>query len=79
MRNFTHYVQCTLKHLPTRREQVCWIPECFAVPGKIIGIREAGGEWDEGWTVWLTGTRLEKSVVEQRQRDYLHTREASDV
>lgn len=49
----TLYKQCRLvKNGIT--EQTSWIPEEFAVNGKVIKIRE-NGVWDDGWVVESSG------------------------
>lgn len=34
---------------------VAWIPQQFAVKGKIIGLKKKDGSWDEGWEVTSEG------------------------
>lgn len=80
-----YYKQCVLQkkidvYTPNRiREMTTYIPEAFAKVGKYLQILE-GGEWSDGWKVVLAGkVRLDEAYVQERSRDYKHTREASDV
>ncbi len=54
----TYYRQCRLQKGNTH--QMSWIPEEFAVKGKIIKLRDEDGVWDDGWKVnEAYSTRLE--------------------
>ena len=77
-----YYKQCILqKQVDDKRirEMTTFIPEQFAKVGKYLEILE-GEEWSDGWRVKLASkVRLEESYVQERSRDYKHTRETSDV
>lgn len=53
-----YYKQChlTKKTKETTWEQTSFIPEEFAVVGKVIKIKE-NGVWDDGWIVKEAGSR----------------------
>ena len=75
------YVQCSLSK-PTKdgeKKQVSWIPEHFAVEGKYLELKE-GDDWEDGGLVTSVGdVKQSGSVLNERGRDYLATRKASDV
>jgi hypothetical protein len=57
----TYYRQCRLNK-SGMLDQVSWIPEQFAVLGKVLKLRNEGGEWDDGWVVKNVGdTRLDET------------------
>jgi hypothetical protein len=67
------HCQCQLKrsnsHLTT------WIPEKFAVKGKVLRL----GDYGDGWVVVDVFTRLDSKEVGVRSGDYLIQRAASDL
>lgn len=85
-----YYKQCVLqKRIDDKRVRAitAFIPEQFAkkgkyikvIDGKYFEILEEEG-WSDGWEVVLAGTvRLDDAYVQERSRDYLRTRETSDV
>ncbi len=59
---------------------VAWIPDEFAVVGKIIDVRQKDGKWSEGWTVDIVyGPLLSFEYVREHERDYKSQRKASDI
>ena len=60
---------------------VSWIPEPIATPGLRVRLKDVEtGEWTDGWTVInATEPALPASVLIRQSRDYLRTRQASDV
>lgn len=59
---------------------VAWIPEKFAAVGRVIGIKNADGEWVEGWRVDTTSENSRPgSYLNERSRDHCKTRDASDI
>jgi hypothetical protein len=52
-----NYCQCRLQKTGkgVHWEQTSFIPEEFAVEGKIIKLRDKEGVWDDGWEVMETG------------------------
>ena len=61
MAKVTFYRQCRLaRPTPTGEvRQMSWIPDPFAVPGRVVRLRAADKTWDDGWTVTEVGrTRL---------------------
>lgn len=71
-------VQCVLERHNT--QLVSWIPERFAVQGKILKIKTCEG-WSNGWSVKTVYGCSKKSVdeVDRMNTDYRHQREASDI
>lgn len=69
--------QCTL--VKDNRVMTATIPEKYAIAGKVIGLKD-DGVWDEGWTVRSVGdVAIKSDVMNERSRDYLNTRKASDI
>ena len=59
---------------------VAWIPDQFAVVGKVIDLRDEKGEWSRGWIVRdVYPQRLKYEYVREHERDYKSQREASDI
>lgn len=74
------YVQCELTHLDHKSVEISWIPEKYAVKGRIIKIFDrVKNEWSDNWQVTELYDKLPASVVESFERDYLKQREQSDV
>lgn len=72
------YKQCTLKKGMVVYK--AWIPQQFAVRGKLIQIKNELGNWGSTWEVVSTGEMaLSGSYVRELERDYLHQRRASDI
>jgi hypothetical protein len=57
---------------------VIWIPEKFAKIGKYIKIKE-NDIWDNGWEVIEVWAKKELDSIEDKERDFLKQRKASDV
>lgn len=61
----TYYKQCELvkKVGPSTLTQVSWIPEKFAIKGKVLKLKE-GQNWDDHWIVCSVSDarRLEKHL-----------------
>lgn len=66
------YSQCRLQRGAT--EQVAWIPSEFAVRGKYVRIKDV-----DGWRVVSVGAERPAEYVRERERDFRHQREASDI
>lgn len=79
------FKQCLLNKGTARK--VSWIPAIFAKIGRVLKLRitiQSGclvdhGPWDDGWTVLEVWGGAEEKEVEDRSRDYLRTRKASDI
>ena len=55
--------------------QTAWIPKKFAVVGKYIRIKN-----DNGWEVKeVYDVEMPEVTITARSRDYLHTRDVSDI
>ena len=72
-----YYRQCKLRKRLT--EEVVWIPE--RVDGKPIMFGEyLKIDGDDGWRILFIGdTRMEESYLQERERDHLYQRRASDI
>lgn len=70
MANFSR--QCRL--VKDNAEKVSWIPEKFAVVGKILKLKE-----DNGWEVVSVGSRMESSVVNEKSQEYKKHRGTTDI
>jgi hypothetical protein len=72
------YRQCLLKKgtLVT----TSWIPEKFAVLGKVLKLKDDDGSWDNGWVVEAVYGRLEESKLPDSHREIrkLGTRTGGD-
>jgi hypothetical protein len=58
MPKIVYYRQCRLAK-PTETgelRQVSWIPDKFAIPNKVLQLRERDGKWDKGWVVVQVGS-----------------------
>lgn len=59
---------------------VTWLPSKFAIKGKIVKLKESKvGVWIDGWSVTDVWATMDSSYVNERSRDYLNTRKASDI
>lgn len=68
-----HYRQCELSKGPSR--EVAWIPEQFAVAGKVLRIGD-----DDGWRVEAAGAvRKTRDQIESHERDHLGHRSRTDI
>ena len=69
----TYYRQCTLTMKTV--EQVAWIPEEFAIIGKILKIND-----QDGWRVKVVGLhRQSEDYVQDHERDFLGHRKRTDI
>jgi hypothetical protein len=80
----SYYVQCRLvrplspKSLDSHQVLETWLPESKAIVGKWLELK-IRGKWVNGWQVTETWSRRPAEQVEDKARDYLHQREASDA
>ena len=60
---------------------ISWIPAKIAVPELRVRLKDSeSGEWTEDWTVLnVTEPAVPAKLLERQSRDYLRTRDASDV
>jgi hypothetical protein len=66
------FKQTTLQN--GNRSKTVWIPDKYAVVGKVLRLMQ-----EDGWTVTgVYGSRTRREVHE-RGRDHLRTRQASDI
>jgi hypothetical protein len=61
--------------------QVSWIPDRFAVPGKVLRLRAGGRDWTDGWVVREVGrNRLaEGDLPDFHQMSKSHLRATGDA
>jgi hypothetical protein len=77
MTNTIFYRQCAMRR--GESHQVAWIPEVFAVSGKIVDLKQSG-RISCGWLVTGVGdVRLDGAYLADRSQDYKRTRKASDA
>lgn len=63
----------------SRVTYIAWIPEKFAVVGKVLDFKDDNGVWSVGWTVTAVYTRQSTLEVRERSRDHLRQRKSSDI
>lgn len=68
------YKQCKMQQ--GDRFHIAWIPERFAVANKNIIIDSLDGDWK---VIEIGSAKMAEEYVRDRSRDYLRTREASDI
>jgi len=56
-----------------------YIPEPFCEVGRVLKLRNEGGEWDDGWVVKSAGERRSHLEVNEHSQHYKHQRKASDI
>ena len=58
---------------------VCWIPEKYAIVGKVLRVKMYDG-WQDGWVVMRVGSvSLTEEELAVRKDDHSHQREVSDI
>ncbi len=78
------YIQCMLQRR-TRKDEtlilLTWLPERYAVPHKILKLKNDKDQWEDSWHVLevYKSSRAPASIVEGNERNYKYQREASDV
>jgi hypothetical protein len=56
-----------------------WIPERFAVLGKVLKFKDEGGTWDNGWVVEAVYGRLHRAQLPDSHREIKqHRRNTGD-
>jgi hypothetical protein len=75
------YRQCHLqkKDGDALWEQTSWIPEPYCVVGKVVKLKDANGNWEDGWKVVSASEPKPAKFIEGHERDYLKNRKASDI
>ena len=77
----SHYCQCLLERSDSNPRNtyrtVSWIPSKFAITNKTISMKD-NDIWND-WKVLSSSPPVEAEIVEDRERDYLHHREFSDI
>lgn len=76
------YTQCHLEKAVLggkRLLETAFIPTRYAKLGKFLKLKQEDGIWNNGWKVTFVGQTLSADIVESNERDYLRTREASDI
>ena len=59
---------------------ILWIPEKFTKLNTYIKLKQEDDSWQDGWFVGkVYDIRIEEKEVRERERDYLHHREATDI
>jgi len=79
----TYHKQCMMKRKVDNKTAflTSWIPEKFAIKGKVIKLEEREtGKITDGWEIVMVGSkRKESKEVIERSQDYKKTRRASDI
>jgi hypothetical protein len=77
MSKAAYYRQCRLRR--GNEETTSYIPEEFAVVGKVLRLRDDSGKWESGWVVDFVTWRLTEAQVNSRSREHLKTRKNTDI
>lgn len=57
-----------------------WLPEQFAIMGRVLRLRKGDSAWSDGWNVtFVSQTALPEAVVLKDSRAHLKQRKASDI
>ena len=57
-----------------------WLPEQFAILGRVLKLRKDDAAWSDGWNVtFVSRTALSEDVVLKNSRSHLKQRKASDI
>jgi hypothetical protein len=73
----TFYRQCALRN--GNRTTLSWIPERFAVPGKVLRLQRHDGAWDHGWVVEAAYSRCaEDQLLDPHRAIRRHRRNTGD-
>lgn len=72
--------QCVLVNAQdkTKRVKTSWIPEKFAVVGKVLKLKE-DDVWEDGWEVVHVGSRLDSKTVNENSQLYKKHRSGTDI
>lgn len=77
-----HY-QCSLERLEkdgTKTFTTSWLPEKFARFGQYLELKNAKGEWVNGWKVTgVSGSGQESKWINERSQDYKNMRKVTDI
>lgn len=76
MKKDTNYIQCAL--MRENEHHMAWLPEKFAVVGKVIGIKNDDDTWQEGWEVVGVSGEIKKTSEEangdsQKHKSFQHS------
>lgn len=72
------YVQCEMRK--GNQIDVSWIEEKFAIVGKVIKRKtDQETEWNEGWVVTATYSRMSEEHVKKARDLYKHHRKGTDI
>lgn len=74
----TYYRQCNLQK--GNMHQTSWLPEKFAIPNKVVKLRDDDGQWDDGWIVTKAGqNKVPDSLLPDAHRDVkMHKKATGD-
>ncbi len=72
-----NHAQCIMRR--NANEQQAWIPEKFAVVGKLLELRTSHGGWQNGWEVMSVGMVRPSAEVIADARDYVKWRSVTDI
>ena len=76
---FYHQCVLTRQNDSSFSARVSWIPEEFAILGRVVKLKAEDGIWVDGWKVGEVGARQEAAYVENHAMDHRRQRQASDI
>lgn len=71
------YTQCKLRRGTSWTVSI--IPDRYAVKGKFLKLKDADGNWEDGWEVIDTYTKFPEDVALHNEMLWRHHREATDI
>ncbi len=73
-----YHRQCLLLR-ERKAYKTSWIPEKFAVKGKVLRLKDDKGNWEDGWEVVLVYGRMDSKTVNSRSQEYKKHRYITDI
>lgn len=71
-------VQCRMVN--GRRILVSWIPEPYAIKGKVLRLFDRNKkEWEDNWVVMDVGSKQPYEFIRERSQDYKRMKDITDI
>lgn len=70
-------VQCRLER--GKSYIVSWIPEKFAIKGKVLKLKNDFDKWEDGWCVMECGTKMPSDMVTDFAEGYNKFKRVTDI